>query len=80
MVEDNVASLEDLHDHISDNVEGFGLAELFVEAPDSHSLEHSGLEAYVLDLEDVVDVLAISPLGPFYDDARWLTSPSFAIS
>jgi hypothetical protein len=56
------------------------LAELFVEAPDSHSLEHSGLEAYVLDLEDVVDVLAISPLGPFYDDARWLTSPSFAIS
>jgi hypothetical protein len=77
MVEDNVASLEDLPDHISDNVEGFGLAELFVEA---HSLEHSGLEAYVLDLEDVVDVLAISPLGPFYDDARWLTSPSFAIS
>ncbi|KAM0903628.1 hypothetical protein ACQ4PT_018519 [Festuca glaucescens] len=67
-VEDNAAPLEGLRNHNSDGIEGFGLAELFLESPDSHSLEHSGLEASVLDLEDAVDVLATSPLEPFDDD------------
>lgn len=53
--EDNVVSLEGLRNPISDDVEGFGLAELFVEAPIALSLEHSTLEASVFDHDDGVD-------------------------
>ncbi|KAM0918199.1 hypothetical protein ACQ4PT_008824 [Festuca glaucescens] len=66
-VEDNVASPEGLRDPSFDDVEGFGLAELFVEAPVSLSVEHSRLEASVFEHDVVVNVLA-APLGPIVND------------
>ncbi|KAM0862406.1 hypothetical protein ACQ4PT_045290 [Festuca glaucescens] len=66
-VDDKVASPEGLQSPISDVVEGFGLAELFVEAPVSLSVEHSRLEASAFEHVEVVDVLA-APLVPFVED------------
>jgi hypothetical protein len=48
--EDNAASLEGLQDSISDDVGGFGLAELFVEAP---------VDLEVADSTKLCDFLAI---------------------
>jgi hypothetical protein len=68
-LEDNVASLVGLQESISDDIGGFGLAELFVESRVSHSLEHSRLEASVFDLHDGVDELNL----------RWPTPPCMSL-
>lgn len=63
-VDDKVASPKCLQSLIPDDVEGFGLAEFFVEAS---SVESSRLEASAFEHHDVVDVLA-APLVPFVAD------------
>jgi hypothetical protein len=63
-LEDNVASLVGLQGSISDDVGGFGLAEFFVEAHVSQSLEQPRLEVSVFDLQNGIDELVISSLGP----------------
>jgi hypothetical protein len=66
-VVDKVASPAGPQSLISDDVEGFGLAEFFVEASASLSVEHSRLEETAFEHDVVVDVLA-APLVPFAAD------------